>query len=849
MSAAASLQGLSGADARRRLDEDGPNEIPLPRGRSLGRIALEVLAEPMFALLLLASALYLLIGELLDALVLTAFATLSVAIALVQQGRSERVLAALRDLASPRALVLRDGVQVRVPGREVVVGDTLLLVEGDRVPADAVLLRAHDMLLDESLLTGESLPVAKRAAPGPAAAGDTAAVAGVVPPEARVLGGTLLVRGNGAGRVIATGARSEIGRIGAALGARGLERPRLQSDTRRLVLVAGIAGFLISAAATLLYGLLRGEWLQALLGGIALGMSMLPEEFPLIVSVFTVMGAWRLSRSQVLTRRPAAIETLGTATVLCTDKTGTLTQNRMAVAELLGIEARWSSADAAAALVAVPGLRELLEAAAMARRADGGDPMERAIDELLERAGMASPADAASLREYPLRDELRVVGRAWRLGDGSVQLVAKGAPEAIAALCGGSCDAFTPALRAASESLAGRGLRVLGVARAYGDASTAPELLGEARWAPLGLVAFADPLRPSVPAAVAECRTAGVRVVMITGDYAPTARAIAAAAGIDVGAVITGAELDRLNDVELAACVRHTTVFARIDPLQKLRLIQALKASGEVVAMTGDGVNDAPSLQAAHIGIAMGGRGTDVAREAAAIVLLDDDFASIARALRLGRRIYDNLRKAMAYVLAMHLPIAGLALLPLLLGWPLLLTPMLIALLELVIDPTCSVVLEAERGEPDLMRRAPRRAGSAILPLPLILWSLLQGLLAFAAVAAVVIWAKQDGAALERVRTLAWVTLIGVDVVLVLSNRRYAASPTRVLGRTSVPLWWGLALTLALLVVTVGVAPVRTFLSLAAVEPYALLAPLLATLALFVLVQSIKPLWARRLRS
>ena len=856
----AALQGLSSAAAERRLRADGPNEIPRPKRRSLGRIALEVLTEPMFALLLLASVLYLLIGSLLDALVLTAFATLSVAIALVQQGRGERVLAALRDLASPRALVLRDGVQLRVSGREVVVGDTLLLVEGDRVPADAVLLRAHDMLLDESLLTGESLPVAKcamaaaaaGAAAGPATAGTTAgtaADAAAVPAEARVLSGTLLVRGNGAGRVVATGARSEIGRIGAALGERGLERPQLQSDTRRLVLVAGVVGFLVSAAATLLYGLLRGQWLQALLGGIALGMSMLPEEFPLIVSVFTVMGAWRLSRSHVLTRRPAAIEVLGTATVLCTDKTGTLTQNRMAVAELRSLAGGWSSGAPAAAVAQAPALAGLLRAAALASRAEGGDPMERAIGELLEQAGLALPSGATSLREYPLRDELRVVGRAWRLADGRMQLVAKGAPEAIAALCGESFDDLAPQLRAAGERLAAEGLRVLGVAQAAVADGGAPELLGSAQWTPLGLVAFADPLRPSARGAVGECRTAGVRVVMITGDYAPTARAIAAAAGIEAGAVLSGVELDRLNDVELAERVRHTTVFARIDPLQKLRIIQAFKANGEVVAMTGDGVNDAPSLQAAHIGIAMGGRGTDVAREAAAIVLLDDDFASIARALRLGRRIYDNLRKAMAYVLAMHIPIAGLALLPLLLGWPLLLTPMLIALLELVIDPTCSVVLEAERGEQDLMRRPPRRSGRAILPLSLIGWSLLQGLLAFGAVAVVVFWAMRAGHAVALVRTLAWVTLIGVDVALVLTNRRYSASPAGAFGRSSGPLWWGLGLTLLLLLVTVCVAPVRGFLSLAAVQAHDLLAPLFATLALFALLLAIKPLWGRTLRT
>ena len=841
------MQGLGALEAAQRLRADGPNEVPRPARRSLGRIALEVLTEPMFALLLIASLLYLLLGELADALVLSAFATFSVAIALIQQGRSERVLAALRDLASPRALVVRDGVQQRIAGRDVVVGDTLLLVEGDRIAADALLLRAHDMLLDESLLTGESLPVSKHAAAAEAAEAASASGAAVLA-ETRVLSGTLLVRGNGVGRVTATGARSEIGRIGAVLGSQGLERPQLQSDTRRLVLVAAIVGLVISAGATLLYGLLRGHWLQALLAGIALGMSLLPEEFPLIVSVFTVMGAWRLSRSKVLTRRPSAIEVLGTATVLCTDKTGTLTHNRMAVAELRGGSASWNSAAGAAGIAAVDELRDLLAAAALATRAEGGDPMERAIADMAGQVGVELPGAAASLREYPLRDELRVVGRAWRLDDGGVQLVAKGAPESIAALCGNG-NAMTHRLHVATEELALRGLRVLGVARAILRDGAAPELLGSAVWTPLGLVAFADPLRESVPQAVRDCRSAGVRVVMITGDYAPTARAIAEAAGIDARAVLTGADLDRLNDVELAQCVKVVTVYARINPLQKLRIIQAFKANGEIVAMTGDGVNDAPSLQSAHIGIAMGGRGTDVAREAAAIVLLDDDFASIARALRLGRRIYDNLRKAMAYVLAMHIPIAGLALLPLLLGWPLLLTPMLIALLELVIDPTCSVVLEAERGEQDVMRRPPRRAHGAILPLALIGWSLLQGLLAFAAIAGVVVWATRAGRDVATVRMLAWLTLIGIDVALVLTNRRYSASPVGVLGRASRTLWWGLGLTALLLAMTTLIPSVRAFLSLAAVGPGDLVIPLAATLLLFVLLQTIKPLWSSRLRS
>jgi Ca2+-transporting ATPase len=834
------LDGLGVAEAARRLAADGLNEIPRPQRRPLLAIAGDILREPMFALLLLASLLYLLLGDLAEALVLAVFASLSVSIALIQQNRSERVIESLRNLTSPRALVVRDGVQQRIPGRELVVGDILMLVEGDRVAADAVLLRAHDMLVDESLLTGESLPVVRRALPsGPAGERIVA--------ETRVLAGTLLVRGNGVGRVVATGARSEIGRIGAVLGAGGIERPQLQSDTQRLVLVAAIAGFVVTVAATLLYGFLRGEWLQAFLGGIALGMAMLPEEIPLIVTVFTVMGAWRLSRSQVLTRRPKVIEALGTATVLCTDKTGTLTYNRMSVAVLQTPAQGWKPGAEVTAIAASTELRGLLSAAQLATRAEGGDPMERAIAGLAAGAGIVSPPGVESLREYPLRDDQRVVGRAWRMEDGRIELVAKGAPEAIAVLC---ADGDAAVLLAATAPLASEGLRVLGVARAALRADEHPPAqLADVPWTSLGLVAFADPLRESVPEAVRECRSAGVRVVMITGDYAPTARAIATAAGIDGGELLTGEDLDRLDERALAARIREIAVFARIAPLQKLRIIEAFKANGEIVAMTGDGVNDAPSLQAAHIGIAMGGRGTDVAREAASMVLLDDDFASIVRALRLGRRIHDNLRKAMAYVVAIHVPIAGLALLPLLFGWPLLLTPMLIALLELVIDPTCSIVLEAEREERDLMRRPPRRAGSSILPPALIGWSLLQGLLAFGAVAVVVLWSMEGGHAAPLVRTQAWLTLIGVDLVLVLTNRRYGASLLAAFGRSSKLLWWGLGLPLLFLALTVLVPPVRAFLGFTLPDVHDLMMPLSATLMLFVLLQAMKPLWAARLRA
>ncbi|MHB8816665.1 MAG: cation-translocating P-type ATPase, partial [Steroidobacteraceae bacterium] len=700
---APSHRGLTSREAAERLRADGPNALPELERRTAVRIVFEVVREPMFALLLGAGVLYLLLGSRGEALVLFAFACFSVAIAIIQEGRSERVLEALRDLTSPRALVIRDGEQIRIPGREVVRGDLLVLAEGDRVPADAWLISGDQTLADESLLTGESVPVRKRPALEPPAAdaapgGDDLSL---------VFSGTLIVTGGGLAVVTATGPHSEIGKIGHNVTHITPEPPRLQVQTRGFVTGFAIVGLSLSAIAVLLYGLLRGAWLQGLLGGIALGMSMLPEEFPLVLTVFMVMGAWRLSRSKVLTRRPAAIETLGAATVLCTDKTGTLTRNLMSV--------EWLERDAhcAAAVAGSTGsraldsrLRELLATAVLASRPEAVDPMDRA---LMRLAGDVDPAGegaggAELVRGYPWMPELPAFVQVWRGAGGALIGAAKGAPEAIATLC--RLDpAATKAMRLRVDELAHRGMRVLAVASAQPSTTVPPERVFDLPLELVGLIGFVDPLRDGIPAAVRECRSAGIRVVMITGDHPQTARAIARQAGIEHERVMTGPELARLDDASLLERAPEVSVFARITPQQKLRIVTALKAGGEVVAMTGDGVNDAPALRSANIGIAMGQRGTDVAREASSLVLLDDDFNSIVRAVRLGRRIYDNVVKAVGYILAIHLPIAGLALLPIAMGRPLVLTPMLIAILELIIDPLCSVVLEAEHDERNVMTR------------------------------------------------------------------------------------------------------------------------------------------------
>ncbi len=830
LSPVAATVGLTEAQARLRLQAEGFNDLPRSDHRTFLRIVGEVLREPMFALLLGAGAVYLVLGDLTEALVLLAFATISVSITVVQETRSERVLEALRDMTSPRALVIRDGVRTRIPGREVVRGDAVVLLEGDRVPADAVLSAANSMLVDESLLTGESVPVQKAADDG------VAAIAMARPGGENlpfVFSGTLVVRGDGLAIVQSTGPNSEIGKIGQALGKIAVEPPRLQQQTRLLVRNFAVAGLAASLLAVLLYGFLRGDWLQAILGGIALGMSMLPEEFPLVLTAFMVMGAWRLSQARVLTRRAAAIEMLGSATVLCTDKTGTLTENRMTVAEV-----RTSVVDGDQAHV--------VETALLASGRDSFDPMERAIKEQADTQPGGAEGIYAGLdlvRQYGLRPDLLAMTNVWRRRDGEQAVAcAKGAPEAIGFLC--HLDAERSAwLRATVDGMAQKGVRVLGVARAtYADPDF-PEIQQSFTFEFLGLIGFADPLRANVPDAVRECGSAGVRIVMITGDYPATAEAIAARAGLAARGTVSGQELARLDDKDLAQRISTANVFARIMPEQKLRIVEALKAGGAVVAMTGDGVNDAPALKSAHIGIAMGGRGTDVAREASSIVLLDDDFGSIVRTIRLGRRIYDNLRKAMAYIVAVHVPIAGLALLPLLFGFPLVLTPIHIAFLEMVIDPACSIVFEAEPDEEDLMRRPPRSPDSRILSARMVGWSLVQGVLAFVAVAAVFAGGHAREMPENELRALVFVSLVLINTSLILVNRSFSASLLVALARPNVSLWVLMSGVGLLLAITLTWPPAMDLFRFGPLHADDLGLSLLAGGAILAVLELIKPYW------
>jgi P-type Ca2+ transporter type 2C len=789
-------EGLTAAQAAQRLIDDGPNLLPGDERRGLRAIVRETLQEPMFMLLLVAGALYMLLGDLQEGLILFGLVLVVLALTLYQEGKTEHALAALRDMTSPRARVLRDGQAQRIAGADVVCGDLLLLAEGDRIAADALLLEGVEVQVDESLLTGESVPVLKLVQTD--APDDK---------QASLFSGTLLVGGHGTARVTATGARSEIGRIGTALESLENERSPLKLQTARLVRLLAFIAFGASLFLILAYGGLRGDWMGALLAGIALAMALLPQEFTVVLTVLPALGAWRLSKEKVLTRRIAAIETLGATSVLCTDKTGTLTENRMTVTQLYVPDgATILSVDYASTTELPESFHTLVEYSILASMVDPFDPMEKAF----HRLGQHFLADTEHLhldwtlrQEYALTPQLRAMSHVWQAleSDGKGHVVAaKGAPEAIIDLC----HLDEPAQRtiaAAVDAMAANGLRVLGVAQARLVGDAWPEAEHDFAFEFVGLLGLADPLRAEIVDAVAECRSAGIRVVMITGDYPATARAIAEAAQLDIGAdyqLLSGDELARLSDAELCERMKRVSVCARIAPQQKLRIVQALKANGEIVAMTGDGVNDAPALKAAHVGVAMGGRGTDVAREAASIVLLDDNFASIVRAVRLGRRIFDNLRKSMSYILAVHVPIAGMALLPVLLGWPTVLFPLHIAFLELVIDPACSMVFENEPSESDVMRRPPRDANAPLFAGMTLVLALLQGLGVLAVVVGAYAWSA-SWLSEPAARAFAFCTLVSGDVALIFSNRARSVSlwtSLRVPNRT---LWLVAGLTLALL--------------------------------------------------
>jgi Ca2+-transporting ATPase len=789
------MQGLTSRSAAELLARHGPNEAGKPRVRSFGAIVLATLREPMFLLLILAAGLYLVMGNLAEGLLLTVGAGISIALVVVEEARNESALAALRALAAPSARVFRDGQTLRIAARELVPGDIVLIGEGERVAADALLMAGDVLQADESILTGESVAVSKPPALAepegdydPDPGGDDLPV---------VFSGTMIVRGQGVARVLRTGAATRLGRIGASLEDISHEPTLLQKTTTRLVGWLGLFAIGFCLLVAVVYGLVRGDWMEAALAAITLAISLVPEEFPMVLAVFLALGSWRLARGRVLARRPAVIETLGAASLLCVDKTGTLTLNRMSLTTL------WRDGELvelAPSPTLTPAQARLLDLAARAAPRNPTDPLDRALIEAARAAGRPEPMGDI-LRSEPIRIDRPAYIEFWRMAEGDVLAAAKGAPEALLALCAADA-AFAARVHDAVAEMAARGLRVLAVAarRSADDASTQP-------YAFEGLIAFLDPVREDVPEALAAARRAGVGVAMITGDYPATALEIARRAGIDVSAgTLTGAAISAIAPDELPARIRDVRVFARVRPEQKLQIVEAFKALGHVVAMTGDGVNDAPALEAAHIGVAMGKRGSDVAREASDIVLLDDSFPSIIAGIGLGRRIFTNLRKALTYITAIHAPVAGLALAPILAGLPPILFPAHVMVLELIIDPVCALVFEGEPLAKGAMDKPPRDPREALFGWRQIGFAALQGLVVLVAVFVIYYWALRSGQTDGQARATAFAALVAGNLTLALADASGGGAGEE--GARRGAFWFIAAVTALVLAAALFVPPV-----------------------------------------
>ncbi|WP_034295265.1 cation-translocating P-type ATPase [Herbaspirillum sp. RV1423] len=818
--------GLSTPEAARLLARDGLNELPDTAKRGLLELLRKMLSEPMFLLLIACGAIYLVLGNRQEAMMLLGFVFVVMGITFVQQRRAENSLSALRELSGPQALVIRDGKTIKISGRELVCGDIVLLSEGDRIPADISLLEASNLTVDESMLTGESVPVLKQAAlkenhAAGVKEGDSAGI---------VFSGTLVTQGTARGYIIATGVHSALGKIGASLDGLGQSSTPIQIETQHVVRYVAIGGVALAGLLACIYWLITNDWLEGILAGLTLAMAVIPEELPVILIIFLSLGAWRLSQKNVLTRHIPAMEQLGATTVLCVDKTGTLTANKMVLQRICSESSEYD--------VSLPNqsglpesLHEVMEFAVLASHRRAFDPMETAIAD----AGKRLLADTEHLHsdwvlveDYPLSPKMLAMSRVWQSPDQrSLMIAAKGAPEAIVDLC--HLDPVRAAAIAKQVSvMAAAGLRLLAVARATFKTEKLPDNQHDFDFEFLGLVALEDPIRADVPKAIAQCREAGIRVMMLTGDHPATAASIGKQVGLGGdGKVMTGSELARLDENQLRQRIADTSIFCRIHPEQKLRLVQALRAQGEVVAMTGDGVNDAPALKAADIGIAMGARGTDVAREAADIVLLNDDFSSIVTAIRHGRRVFANLRKAIVFVVAVHVPIVGLSIVPVVFGWPIVLMPVHILFLQLIIDPACSIVFEAESAEKDLMTSKPRSHDQHLFDVKVLRRGLWQGGGLLLLLLGVYAEMRHIGNPDEMSRALTFFVLVLSNLGLIYVNRSWGATQWRTFNANRY-LGWIVLLELILLATVLEVPAISSVFYFAA--------PTLLMLAVGVLV-------------
>lgn len=749
--------GLTTAQAAEQLRIFGKNELQATHRTPLLNSLRNIVTEPMFLLLAVACVLYFFLGDFTEAIMMVVSILFVAGIELYQETKSERALEALRNYTRAHVSALRDGNWVKLPSEDLVPDDIVRIEEGERIPADGILLEQHDLTVDESVLTGESMPVEKM-------------VKGEAPTATQeeqygahlLLQGATVATGKGTFRVTATGARSEFGQLGKSIESIDTEPTPLQLQIKRFVRQMGILGGVAFIVVFALNFWVEHDVWKALLFSLTLAMAILPEEIPVAFSAFMGLGAYRMIKYNILAKQPKTVESLGSATVICLDKTGTITENQMSVAAVSDLS----------------GKGRTLEYALWASEPEPFDAMEKAILEshLLAASLQDDPrADFQLVKEYALSGRPPMMTHIWEK-QGSHRIIAcKGAVERILEISKNK-DELRQRVLAQTEEMAGQGYRVLGVASASLEGGDFPLEQDDFQWEFEGLVAFYDPPKKNVAQVFKKFYKAGLRVMMITGDHTATAQNIARSIGLKGWEnALTGQEIMALSDSELRDTVQKTNLFARMFPDAKLKIVNALKSNGEVVAMSGDGVNDGPALKAAHIGVAMGMAGTEIAKSAASLVLLKDNLKSMVVAVRMGRRIYDNLRKAIRYIISIHLPIVLIVLLPLLFGWPYphMLLPLHVIFLELVMDPTAAIAFENEPGEPNLMRKKPRLPNSSLFSWKELAVSLLQGLIITAGVFFMYYIAIRQGKSEEGVRSMVFATLVSANLFLTLANRSF----------------------------------------------------------------------------
>jgi P-type Ca2+ transporter type 2C len=756
-------KGLTDEEAKNILEHEGLNQLPSDKQKGLFSIFLATLKEPMFLLLIISVAIYFILGSVKEALALLGSISIIIGISFYQNQKTEKALEALKELSEPQVLVIRDGIQKKILSKELVPGDMMILSEGERITADGAIISTTNLTVDESVLTGESLAVSKISWDGKSL---------ITRPGGNnlpfIYSGTLITSGHCLAKVLFTGQKSEIGKIGKELSQIQRGQTLLQKETRKLILKLGIIGGFICFLIVLIYGLMRNNWLEGFLAGITLSMSLLPEEFAVILTVFLALGAWRIAKKKVLTRDIPIIETLGAATVLCTDKTGTITFNKMSIEKLycqgnIVETVKNKNLDACT--------ENLIEYALFASRKHTFDPIEKAIFEFANSQNIIPAENKELIKEYPFSKNIMAITNIWQIKGSNTNIIAsKGAPETILELCHLEAAKKKEILYQVSQ-MAEIGLKVLAIARGKLPDKTLPDTQDKIKFEFLGIIGFNDPIRPSVNQAVSLCYQAGLKVLMITGDYPGTASHIASKIGLNnFERVVTGLEIEKMSEAEIREIVKSVTVFARITPQEKLKLVNALKMNGEIVTMTGDGVNDAPALKSAQIGIAIGERSTDVAKEASSLVLLDGDFSSLVETIKLGRRIFNNLKRAMIYVLAIHVPIAGIALIPPLFNLPLILFPLHIVFLELVIDPSSSVAFETTEGDKDIMQKPPRDLKKPFLDNRVLLYSMTQGAIILAGCTSLMLFCWYLKLPETVIRTITFITLITSNIGLMFIN-------------------------------------------------------------------------------